>query len=254
MTEHTLYYIILFSFLALGAAVFIILQFVAAPYGRYASSKWGPLISNRLGWIIQEAPSSIMMFFYFFYSDRPSTIATIALLLVWQSHYFHRAFIYPFSIRSNNQVPLTTVLMAVMFNLVNSYVQGRWIFSLAPESMYSSAWLTDPRFIIGVMIFYAGYAINKHADHVLANLRAPGETGYKIPHGGLYEYVSCPNYLGEMITWLGWTVATWSAGGIFFLLWTLFNLGPRAMTHHKWYKEKFPDYPAKRKALIPFLI
>ncbi len=254
MEEHRLYYIVLFSFLALGAVVFIILQFIAAPYGRYANKKWGPLINNKLGWIIQESPASIMMFFYFLYSSRPSTITTIALLVVWQSHYFHRAFIYPFSLKGNNPVPLTTVLLAFLFNMVNSYIQGRWIFTLAPESMYNAAWLTDPRFITGVLLFFAGWVINKHSDHVLANLRAPGEKGYKIPRGGLFEYVSCPNYLGEMITWLGWTIATWSIGGIFFLLWTICNLGPRAFTHHKWYKKTFPDYPAKRKALIPFVV
>ncbi len=254
MEEHKLYFFILFSFLALGAVVCIILQFMAAPYGRYANKKWGLLINNKLGWIIQEAPASIMMFFYFFSSSRPATCATVALLVIWQSHYFHRAFIYPFSLRGNNPVPLTTILMALLFNFVNSYIQGRWIFSLAPESMYTIAWLADPRFIIGVLLFYTGYAINKHSDHVLATLRAPGESGYKIPRGGLFEYVSCPNYLGEMITWLGWTIATWSIGGIFFLLWTVCNLGPRAFTHHKWYKKKFPDYPAERKALIPFLI
>ncbi len=253
MEEQRLYFIVLFSFLALGAVVFIILQFMAAPYGRYASKKWGPLLNNRLGWVIQEAPSSVMMFFYFFISGRPATIATVALLLVWQTHYFHRAFIYPFGLRGSNPVPLTTVFMAFLFNIVNSYVQGRWVFTLAPESMYTNAWLTDPRFIAGVLLFLTGWVINKHSDHVLAALRAPGETGYKIPRGGLFEYVSCPNYLGEMITWLGWTVATWSIGGIFFLLWTIFNLGPRAFQHHQWYKKTFPDYPAKRKALIPFV-
>lgn len=253
MEEQQIYYIILFSFLVLGAAVFIILQFMAAPYGRYASKKWGPLINSRLGWIIQESPASIMMFVYFF-AGRPATAATVALLIVWQTHYFHRAFIYPFTLRSGNPVPITTVLMALVFNFVNSYVQGRWLFSLAPESMYTASWLADPRFIIGVLIFFTGYAVNKHSDHVLAALRAPGESGYKIPRGGLYEYVSCPNYLGEMITWLGWTIATWSIGGIFFLVWTIFNLGPRAVTHHQWYKKTFPDYPVKRKALIPFVI
>ncbi|HOT44293.1 MAG TPA: DUF1295 domain-containing protein [Spirochaetota bacterium] len=254
MEELTLYYIVLFTFLALGVGVFIALQHMAAPYGRYATRKWGPMLNNRFGWIIQEAPASVMMFFYFFISGRPSTIATVLLLAIWQAHYFHRAFIYPFSLRGSNPVPLTTVLLAFLFNMVNSYVQGRWIFTLAPESRYTAAWLADPRFIIGVLLFFTGWAVNKHSDHVLAALRAPGEKGYRIPHGGLYEYVSCPNYLGEMITWLGWTIATWSVGGIFFLLWTIFNLGPRAFQHHAWYKKTFPDYPAKRKALIPFVI
>ena len=31
------------------------------------------------------------------------------------------------------------------------------------------------------------------------------------------------------------------------------NLVPRAASVHRWYHERFPDYPADRKALVPFL-
>jgi 3-oxo-5-alpha-steroid 4-dehydrogenase 1 len=31
------------------------------------------------------------------------------------------------------------------------------------------------------------------------------------------------------------------------------NLVPRARAHHRWYRERFPDYPARRKALVPGL-
>ncbi|MDH5284165.1 MAG: 3-oxo-5-alpha-steroid 4-dehydrogenase, partial [Gemmatimonadota bacterium] len=34
---------------------------------------------------------------------------------------------------------------------------------------------------------------------------------------------------------------------------TVANLAPRAWSHHRWYLEKFPDYPPDRKALIPHL-
>jgi 3-oxo-5-alpha-steroid 4-dehydrogenase 1 len=34
-------------------------------------------------------------------------------------------------------------------------------------------------------------------------------------------------------------------------VWTFANLAPRAWSHHKWYHEKFSDYPLDRKALIP---
>jgi hypothetical protein len=244
---------ILLSFLALGIITFIILLFITAPYGRHAVKGWGPLINNKFGWVIQEAPASLLMFFYFFFDSRPANITSVVLLLVWQSHYFHRAFIYPFMLRGNNPVPLSTVLFAVLFNIVNTYIQGRWLFKLSPEAMYTPDWLKDPRFIIGILVFFTGFIINKYSDYILRNLRKPGESGYTVPRGGLFDYISCPNYFGEMITWAGWAVATWSPGGIYFLIWTIANLGPRAWAHHNWYKKTFPDYPAKRKILIPFI-
>ena len=32
-------------------------------------------------------------------------------------------------------------------------------------------------------MFLVGMAINIHSDHILRNLRKPGETGYVIPRG-----------------------------------------------------------------------
>ena len=34
----------------------------------------------------------------------------------------------------------------------------------------------------------------------------------------------------------------------------LVPLLPRALAHHAWYRQKFADYPRRRRALIPFLL
>ena len=78
--------------------------------------------------------------------------------------------------------------------------------------------------------------------------------GYKIPHGGFFKYVSCPNYFGEIIEWFGYLIIAFSLPALSFVLWTGFNLIPRALNHHEWYKENFKNYPKNRKAVIPFII
>jgi protein-S-isoprenylcysteine O-methyltransferase Ste14 len=95
--------------------------------------------------------------------------------------------------------------------------------------------------------------INIKSDDILFKLRDKGDVGYKTPKGWLFNKVSCPNYLGELIEWVGWAIATWSLAGLSFALWTVANLVPRAISHHKWYKENLNDYPEKRKVLIPFI-
>ena len=82
---------------------------------------------------------------------------------------------------------------------------------------------------------------------------SPCASGYGIPRGGLFEYVSGANYFGEILEWTGWAVATWSPAGLAFAVFTVANLAPRARTHHAWYRKQFPDYPRKRKAIIPFI-
>lgn len=42
---------------------------------------------------------------------------------------------------------------------------------------------------VGVILFCTGMFINLQADHILRNLRKPGETGYKIPRGTCISFV-----------------------------------------------------------------
>ena len=57
-----------------------------------------------------------------------------------------------------------------------------------------------------------------------------------------------------MIEWIGWAILTWSLAGAAFAIYTIANLLPRALQHHRWYKSQFADYPADRKAIIPYLL
>ena len=99
-----------------------------------------------------------------------------------------------------------------------------------------------------------GLGTNLRADEILLRLRRPGESGYKVPTGGFYRFVSCPNYLGEIVEWLGWALATWSLPGLAFALYPIANLAPPALAHHHWYHDTFPEYPRGRKTLIPFVL
>ena len=45
----------------------------------------------------------------------------------------------------------------------------------------------------------------------------------------------------------------WCLPAVAFVVWTLANLVPRAIRNHRWYHDKFPDYPPERRALVPYL-
>uniref|UniRef100_A0A0K0CUJ9 S5A_REDUCTASE domain-containing protein n=1 Tax=Angiostrongylus cantonensis TaxID=6313 RepID=A0A0K0CUJ9_ANGCA len=96
--------------------------------------------------------------------------------------------------------------------------------------------------------------INTTSDRILRSLRRPGETGYRIPRGGLFEYVSGANFFGEIVEWTGFAVMSQSLPAFAFVFFTVCNLGPRAIHHHQWYLNRFPNYPKDRKALIPFVL
>jgi len=82
-----------------------------------------------------------------------------------------------------------------------------------------------------------------------------GESIYKIPTGGVFEYVSGANYFGEILEWWGLACFTSGYPQITFAVFASIFLGTRAYHHHQWYKEKFGGaYPQRRKAVIPFLL
>ncbi len=256
MFNPSLFFIALDIFLILPIVVLFIILFgkMVVPYGKMTSSSWGSLmIPAKFGWLIMEAPASVFFLVALIVSDNVNA-GTIVLFLVWQVHYFHRAFIYPFTAKFKNPMPVAMMLVSMFFQLANTYFQVGWIFFVAPKEIYGFGYLTSWQFILGIVLFTLGTFINRESDNILKNLRKDGETGYKIPYGFLYKYVSCPNYLGEMIIWLGWAVMTKSLVGLAFFLWTIANLLPRALTSHKWYLKTFPDYPEDRKALIPFIL
>ncbi len=237
--------------LGLGTLTFLSLFVVSAPYGRHARKGWGPEVSQRLGWVLMELPACVGWAAIYVAGRHALEPAPLALLLIWQIHYVNRTFVFPFRIKADGKTtPLSIVATAIVFNLLNAYVNARWVSELGT---YDASWLHDARFVVGAAVFATGFAINQHADWVLMNLRKPGETGYKIPHGGLYRFITCPNYFGEILEWAGWAIATWSLAGLAFTVYTFANLAPRAVTHHRWYHDKFPDYPKERRAIVPFV-
>jgi 3-oxo-5-alpha-steroid 4-dehydrogenase 1 len=250
MSEQAFFNILLVSWFVLAAVIFVALFFIVAPYGRHTRRNWGPTIGDKLGWIVMEAPSPIFFAIFFAVGIKSITITAIAFLVLWEAHYIHRAFIYPFSRRAGaSGMAVTVVSMGFLFNIGNAYLNGRYLFTLSGG--YGNGWLLTPQFICGAALFVTGFVINRTADDDLRSLRKPGESGYKIPDGGLYRWISCPNYFGEILTWIGWAVATWSLPGLAFAVWTIANLAPRARAHHLWYKKQFADYPSRRKALVP---
>ena len=238
--------------IATGLLTFGILSRVSAPYGRFMREGWGPTLSSRRAWMLMESPSALGFLAVYLLGRNRLEMVPLVLLAAWQAHYVHRAYVFPLRMKERGKrMPWVIAGMGFFFNCVNTWLNARWISEVG---RYDASWLSDPRFVTGVALFAAGYAINQHADAVLFALRPAGEEGYRIPFGGLYRWVSCPNYLGEMLEWIGWALATWSWPGLAFAVFTFTNLAPRALATHRWYRRTFPDYPPDRKALVPFVL
>ncbi len=253
MLEKFNIFLLIMSIIAL--VVFIALYFVTVGYGVFYNKKWGFAIPNKIGWILMESPVFIVMLLLCIFSERSTNLICLIFLILFEIHYFQRSFIFPFLIRGKSVMPLSVILMGVVFNTLNAFMQGGWIFYVSPENMYELSWLATPQFIIGTMIFFAGMIINIHSDYIIRHLRKPGDTKHYLPKKGMFRYVTSANYFGEFVEWVGFAILTWSLSGAVFALWTFANLAPRAAKIYDNYKKEFGDEldTKKVKRIIPFI-
>jgi 3-oxo-5-alpha-steroid 4-dehydrogenase 1 len=283
--EELLHRYLAFALLASGIAAAIALFVRPAPYGRYSEAQgWGPLIDPQLAWLLMESPNVfVSAMLWDAGGNAPvKSKANQVLLGLFVLHYVNRAFIYPVRKAAGKPMPLSVMLMAWIFCCCNGCLQARF---LTKFYIYPDEWLYSPIFALGVVVFFTGFYINLDSDRILRELRKKGAkteresthimrtrrqakeepeterhsgaqtSSYRIPRGGLFEYVSGANYFGEVVEWTGFALACGgSLPSVTFALFTILNLAPRAFHHHLWYRTRFGNrYPTERKALVPFL-
>jgi len=80
---------------------------------------------------------------------------------------------------------------------------------------------------------------------------------HAIPRGGLFEYVSCPHYLMEIIIYVAFLLI----GGprhvtlLSIVIFVVTNQLVAGYLTHRWYRAHFGSlYPVQRKAVVPFLL
>ncbi|MEL3905473.1 MAG: DUF1295 domain-containing protein [Treponema sp.] len=252
---YSVYCAIEITMLIIGAICFITLYFIPAGYGKTIGKKWGVSFNNKPAWILMEIPALLVTFFIICTFDYRYPSVRIALAGFYILHYIQRTLIFPFLLKGKSKMPLVIVMMGMLFNTVNAYLIGLWIFHFSQPDFYTSAWFFDPRFITGSVLFCCGMFINIRSDSYIRSLRKAGDSKHYYPCRGLYRFVTSANYFGELIEWLGFAILTWSPPGFLFVFWTACNLVPRSDTIYKKYAQDFPQEFShyKPKRIIPFM-
>jgi 3-oxo-5-alpha-steroid 4-dehydrogenase 1 len=267
-----------------GAVAFLLLMFVPAPYGRFASSPSAsfyslgfPALPSRVAWLLQEVPSFVCAAIAWYLPGGARGVSRQTVLLaLYLIHYFQRSFIFPLLIKGGKPTPFGVFLMALLFCLANGTMQGAYLAHGASWGAESEG-LASPRFLVGTALWALGFAINLHSDAILRGLRkGANDKTYHIPRGGAFELVSGANFFGEILEWAGFAIAAYTplapslpllaaaaatpvlgvlcAPPCAFAFFTFCNIAPRGAQHHAWYISKFgSDYPRSRRAVLPFL-
>lgn len=171
---------------------------------------------------------------------------------MWLLHFSRRtsesAFVHRYTKPS---VPLGDVLTEYVYYW-GFAAWNAWSLFAKSYREPSQVWL-----LLGSAIFVTAQLGNAKAHRMLRELRAPGASTRAIPRGFLFERVSCPHYLFEIMTWVGFALATQTWSALAFLLVGAGILGSWAHARHLAYRKDFDGqdgrelYPPARRALIP---
>lgn len=108
----------------------------------------------------------------------------------------------------------------------------------------------------GAVLFLLGSAGNGFHHWLLASLRSGGRkaaSAYVVPNSGLFKLVACPHYLFELVAWLGVALSSHSLFALLNFASMVNYLSGRSYATREWYRSKFDNFPAERKALVPFV-
>ncbi|HEX7970293.1 MAG TPA: DUF1295 domain-containing protein [Stellaceae bacterium] len=211
---------------------------------RYSKFRGASGVPSRLGMLVlYSVPLAVLTVMALPYLARPTTVQAIVFAAVFL-HFLKRCLESLFVHKYSGPMDATTVLMvAGLYSLLTGMIG--YLNRQPLPTMDGLAWL-------GVVLYLIGEAGNFLHHKRLADLRR-GRTGYIIPRGLLFDYAVCPHYLFELVAWLGVLLISRHLGLLLLFLFMVGYLSTRGLKTLRWYHERFPDFPAGTKVLVPFV-
>lgn len=237
--------------LVTSIAMMVFVTFKTIPYGKTytrGQSLLGVELRDRLAVILINLPGPIIFLYAQLYYPNGDVLSVPSL--VYLAHYVHRALIYPWFRSSQSKPwPLESVLYFAVTNFVLGITFAR---ALIFGGTKHPIWL---QLILGAACVCFAIVAGIH-DYYLCSLRKAGDTGYQIPKGLLFTWISGPNYLMELLEWLAYL--PFLPFGFYMVvcaIWLLVNITGRAEANHDAYVKRLfkSKYPEDRCSYIPFI-
>ncbi|ORX53996.1 hypothetical protein DM01DRAFT_1305444 [Hesseltinella vesiculosa] len=218
-------------------------------YSKFASLKSKSLtIPSQWGMLLIYAPSLIGSIGIWWWSHHRKSLPHVQFLSLFTFlHFTKRIYEVLFVHRYSGKSVLADAL--VISSSYLSFTVIQWHFAtLVPASS-----VDRPQLVLGAILFFIGEGINLYHHSLLSQLRRGGSKDYKIPRRGLFKYVWCPHYLGEIISFMAMTLLSQHAIVFVYELMAAAYLGVRAKQTQRWYKQRFQLSPTDqaKACLIP---
>lgn len=192
---------------------------------------------------------------YIYSSNPPLTSSQILSFIMIMLHFMKREYetlyVHKFSLAT---MPWSNIWWNCGWYWIGAGLNiAPWIYAPFSYTAKSSP-LINTIDALGVAIFFFGQISNFIVHQNLAGLRTKGGTERKIPRGYGFNIVTCPNYMFELISWIGILMVSKSLGTLIFFGLAAWKMNQWGIKKEKAYRVEFPDtYKKKKYPVIPFL-
>ncbi|KAK2634510.1 hypothetical protein Ddye_029302 [Dipteronia dyeriana] len=205
--------------------------------------------SSRFGMLFFYTPSFLAgLASFWLFPHHHHNFRFLLLVSALTIHFFKRIFEVIFIHKYSGSVMVDSGVVISLSYLIST--------SIMIYSQYLSQELGEPSIdlkFLGIFLFLVGISGNFYHHYLLSKMRKDGEKEYKIPKGGLFDFVVCPHYLFEILGFVGVSFISQNLYALSYAIGVILYLTGRSYATRKWYLSKFEDFPQHVKAIYPYL-
>lgn len=222
-------------------------------YSKFADRDKGAALPSRVGMFLIYFPAAVLVWVPLLVREVELSTWHLLVATLVSLHFGKRCLEVLFLHRYSGVMNLGSIVMICGMYSAQALILGEVAATAVGEGGMATTGF-ETWMIVGLVLWVIGTGLNFQHHRLLANLRKPGETEYKVPSGGLFGLVACPHYLAELIGWWGYALIFHHIAGV--MLWVVMAmyLAGRAHATLRWYRERLGDrVPANWKRLVPFI-
>ncbi|KAF9103007.1 3-oxo-5a-steroid 4- dehydrogenase [Mortierella sp. AM989] len=179
------------------------------------------------------------------------TVTYWMVMLHFLKREYETLFVHRFS---HGTMPFRNVFKnSAHYHLLSGLNLAYWVYGPWNAAGSKLAERSDALVYGCIALFIFGELSNFHTHVTLRNLRPVGTRVRRVPRGYGFDWVSCPNYFFEAVSWLAVCILTMSWSAHLFFVVAVGQMYIWAIKKHKGYRKEFSDYPRGRKAMFPFI-
>ena len=188
----------------------------------------------------------------------PDAATVVVLVTMWGVHFVRRFAEVLFLQTYRTKVAPFVAILAVMFYSTSGFWIG-WSMNVFLDYSAPALCILIPALLVFALGEIGNCLSHIHLERCASNTERSSPVSSSVSMSAVFDVISCPHYLFEIVTWLGFALASFTLPAFLFLAANVVMLMVRARWRHLQWREdtnnrnEISRYRTNRKAIIPFV-